>query len=471
MGTHRKTFTMALMNIKQEAHFRDFSEFIMEKMGMLPEGEITETMRREAYKRFREQTGKEAFATLPTIRKWFGIGGSAVPDREQVYRICLAMGLSVADCQEYLIYGIHEPAFQVNDYREVILVYGLENHKSYEQCQQMILDFEQRLTHVMSFAQTCGTQTLMGEFQVRKTLEWQEFLEWMMENASSFKGYSKTTLDYFRKYKKLILQYAKKDAQEELERLLSETDYSVWCQHRLYDPRNYRRNIRKYVNAQSKGRKKTISDGLKASITELCSLAYTEKESNARLLSEVFQPKKDDKESTSDCQSVNSMTEKHLSDLLNVPLHKERFFQTRQAELELENMDEESQCPVWILKLSQEYGRGMNRNATVGEAKEWIASYRKENKRRCLQIQRQDILPLILYVAQHRYLEEIGQDMSSYCQKDALELFRTLADSTLAACNMSRLNEAYELDAVLCACYQAEDMFGYAELLELKLTK
>ena len=101
----------------------------------------------------------------------------------------------------------------------------------------------------------------------------------------------------------------------------------------------------------------------------------------------------------------------------------------------------------------------------------WIASYRKENKRRCLQIQRQDILPLILYVAQHRYLEEIGQDMSSYRQKDALELFRTLADSTLAACNMSRLNEAYELDAVLCACYQAEEMFGYAELLELKLTK
>lgn len=59
MGTHRKTFTMALMNIKQEAHFRDFSEFIMEKMGMLPEGEITETMRREAYKRFREQTGRK----------------------------------------------------------------------------------------------------------------------------------------------------------------------------------------------------------------------------------------------------------------------------------------------------------------------------------------------------------------------------------------------------------------------------
>lgn len=46
-------------------------------------------------------------------------------------------------------------------------------------------------------------------------------------------------------------------------------------------------------------------------------------------------------------------------------------------------------------------------------------------------------------------------------------MFKVLADSTLAACNMGRLNQNYELDAVLCACYQQEEMFGYAELLEL----
>ena len=63
----------------------------------------------------------------------------------------------------------------------------------------------------------------------------------MIENAASFKGYSKTTLDYFRKYKKLILQYAKRDAQDELERLLSETDYAVWCQRRLLNPLNYQK--------------------------------------------------------------------------------------------------------------------------------------------------------------------------------------------------------------------------------------
>lgn len=466
MGTHRKTFTMALQNIKRDKHFEDFADFIMDKLDIPKEEEMTAETRRSAYRAFRARTGKEDFATLPTIRKWFGIGGRAVPDREQVYQICMAMGLSMEDCQEYLVYGIHEPAFQVNDYREVILVYGLENHKNYRECQEMIRDFEEGLSHVLTFEQTCGTQTLMGEFQGRKNLPWEEFREWMIENAASFKGYSKTTLDYFRKYKKLILQYAKKDAQEELERLLSETDYAVWCQRRLLNPQNYQKNARKYVNAQSKGNKSTMSDGLKASITELCSLAYTEKESNARLLSEVFQSEGEGAEEAPKFPSVHSMTEKHLSDLLNVPLHKERFFRTRQAELVLAGLDDEEACPVWIIQLQQEYGRSSLSLKTAGEAKKWLTQYRRENKRRCLQIQRDDILPLIMYVAQHRYLDTIGQDMSAYRQKDALEMFQVLADSTLAACNMSRLNQKYELDAVLCACYQPEEMFGYAELLE-----
>ena len=123
---------MALLNIKRERQFSDFSDFMIEKLEMSTEGEITDEMRREAYRLFRKKTGRQDFAALPTIRKWFGIGGSAVPNREQVYQICLAMGLSAEDCQEYLIYGIHEPAFQVNDYREVVLVYGLENKISYE---------------------------------------------------------------------------------------------------------------------------------------------------------------------------------------------------------------------------------------------------------------------------------------------------------------------------------------------------
>ena len=108
------------------------------------------------------------------------------------------------------------------------------------------------------------------------------------------------------------------------------------------------------MNAQSKGKKRNLSDGLKASITELCSLAYTEKESNARLLSEVFQTEGEGAEEAPEFQSVNSMTEKHLSDLLNVPLHKERFFRTRQAELTLSKLADEDKCPEWIIRMQRE---------------------------------------------------------------------------------------------------------------------
>lgn len=34
MGTHRKTFTMALLNIKREKQFQDFTDFIMEKLNI-----------------------------------------------------------------------------------------------------------------------------------------------------------------------------------------------------------------------------------------------------------------------------------------------------------------------------------------------------------------------------------------------------------------------------------------------------
>lgn len=467
MSMHRKTFTLALDAIKQERHFNNFSDFITQKLSLEAEAELTEETRKNAYQIFRTKTGGIDFASPPTMRKWFGIGGEAMPDREQIYMICLSMGASVSDLQEYLLNGIHEQAFEVNDYREVILVYGLENHKGYEKCVEMIHDFELKLSHTIQLQHTCGTQTLYGEFIGRRYLPWKKFCEWMLENAAYFKGYSKTTLQYFQKYKKIILQYAKKDAQEELERFLSETDYSIWCRKRLLKPSDYSVNARKYARAQEKAQNGSISRDLSKSIRELCTLAYTEKESNARLLSEVFQSKKELREGTINFRTVSNMTEKHISDMLNVPVHKEHFFLLRQAEIELCGLQEDAECPEWIVQLHQDFEKNHMKLRSAGDARKWVDKYRHENKRRCLQIQRDDLLPLILYVAQHRYLDSINQDMSAYCREDALEVFQMLADSTLAACNMCRLNQKFELDAVLCACYQQEEMFSYAELLEI----
>ena len=57
MGTHRKTFTMALLNIKREKQFQDFTDFIMEKLNIAGDGEITDDMRKSAYRAFRTRTG------------------------------------------------------------------------------------------------------------------------------------------------------------------------------------------------------------------------------------------------------------------------------------------------------------------------------------------------------------------------------------------------------------------------------
>ena len=48
----------------------------------------------------------------------------------------------------------------------------------------------------------------------------------------------------------------------------------------------------------------------------------------------------------------------------------------------------------------------------------------------------------------------------------ARAMFRQAADDVLIACNMAPISEEWELDAVLLACYQKQEMYGYADALE-----
>lgn len=68
-----------------------------------------------------------------------------MPNRTQVYQMCFAMELSVEETQEYLFYGLHEPAFQVIDYQEVLLAYGIYQHCSFSECLDMINELEMLL--------------------------------------------------------------------------------------------------------------------------------------------------------------------------------------------------------------------------------------------------------------------------------------------------------------------------------------
>lgn len=466
-----KTLTITLEEIKVTKRFKDFSQFIIEKMGCsyLEEGEEAQNeQRKQAFAEFRKRTNREEIASLPTMRKWFGIGGKATPSREQIYQMSFAMELSAKDVEEFLLEGIREPSFQVNDYQEIILIYGLENKISYEECMNMIDELEERMEPDTTFLQTRGTQMLLSEFRGHKHLSKEKFLDWMVENAVCFKGYSKTTLDYFIKYKKIILDYVKKDAEEELGRLLAETDYDNWCRGKGLFTKDPKKRIHNYIRSHSTGKKNVISKDLKESIMELTSIAYTDKNANVQLLAEVFRSNRHRKTETSvGLSSIEGMTGKKLSDLLNVATQKQRIFHVRQANRKIKDMENAHACPRWIQEIAQEYSRKKVDIQTIEDAKNWMKEYLEEHKRRCLQIQRSDILPMILYVSQRRYLKEIDHDMAKYCQKDALIAFENLANATLSACNMCQLNEQYELDTLLRSCYGKEEMYSYSELLEV----
>ena len=100
------------------------------------------------------------------------------------------------------------------------------------------------------------------------------------------------------------------------------------------------------------------------------------------------------------------------------------------------------------------------------EAKIWLAEYDKEHKRRQLDVQRSDLLPFVLYVSQQKYMEQMEQTGSIYDAKKAKEMFTQSANDVLTACNMQPLSEERELDTVLIACYQEDEMYGYADVLE-----
>ena len=113
----------------------------------------------------------------------------------------------------------------------------------------------------------------------------------------------------------------------------------------------------------------------------------------------------------------------------------------------------------------KEYGCSAKECRTIGSALEWLEEQRKKQKRRCAYIQRNDLLPLIQSIALKRYIRSVGR-YGEYEAKEALGIFVQQANLILSACHMELLNpEKYEMDALLCACYQEEDYYFFSEVL------
>lgn len=455
-------FLNIIKNILISNSFVRFDDFIIRKIGGNEiNQELTEKIRHNAFLLFRKKTGNIDFASLPTMRRWFGINGYAEPGREQIYEICFALSLSGEDAEEFLRMGIHEPGVQFNDYQEIIYLYCLENHLSWETAQNLLEQFENSWDSSIQFEQTHSTNQLMKQFSMKKGESTDQFMQWMSVNAASFKGYSKTALDYFNTYHSIIVKYVRMDAAERLDALLKETDFLHWVRKkRILPVKNQGELVRKYIRYVQRRRFMSISEDLLDNIRELNKIANAESDSSQSILSGIF--------TTGNAYSsvIGNMTGKHLSDLLNLPVQMERAIRAEKALAELKEQKGNLKCPQWIQDFIAEYTKGKEVPDTNAAAKEWLSHFCTEHKRRCRLIQRQDILPMVLYVAQRQYTDKMGENGTEYYQESAKSLFVEMANVTLSSCGMSVLNPDFQLDAILLACFQPEEMYSYEELLD-----
>lgn len=463
----------ALQKMDEANHFsRMDSLFVQQMLG--EEGKtVTPEVRRMAYQEFRKRSGKREFASVPTMQRWFGIDGYARPTRSQVYEIVFCLRLGMKELETFLTVGLREPSVQINDYMEAIFAYGLENGLEYDECVGMIREFEQNLDEDFALCHAQNTQELLKQFQSRKDLPKDEFMEWMTENADAFKGYSNTVRNYLVKFRHTICKSVRQDMKEYLKELLVDAGYDSWRGKHRFRPNEYGESIRKFIYDN-----RSLPEEFRKEILRLVKYIYFDDDTNTLLLSAVYSASR-----YSECQFTNlgkweklsRMTEKHLSDLLNVATQKERDIRTAQAEAVLQqkrNSAKDEKCPEWIEALMCEYGiqtmeEAVSDGISLKDASRMIEAYRREHRRRCVLLGRNDLLPFVLYTAQHRYLESIGFDMANYVSGAAKREFVVLADQTLAACSMAKLSEEYELDAVLLACFQEDDMYSYSEVLEV----
>lgn len=443
--------------------FLDFDVFIVRELGYsFQTKEELDKFRRRAFLDFRKKTGHFMFASLPTMRKWFGIGSFSRPRREQVLAICLKMQTGRKKASEYLMIGLGESAFQIRDYREVIFMYGLENGMTFEFCLDLINKFEKKVDFRSKEENTISDEVFEQEFMKIIDKSPDVFLSWMLSEQKFFKGYQDVISNILQYCRKEVLLYIRKDARKKLEDLLAETNFRKWLSKKKYhevEPRElFRRFVRSRHNAEYKGISKNMGDN----ILELSSIAFSQLEANSKLLAEVFPFA-----GNTVFNNIKGMSAKHLSDLFNVSLQWERLLVSNQTCCKLMNLDGESNCPDWLNDIAEICNRPFHELQSVKDALYQLTIYSEEQRRRCIDIRRGDILPMIHYVSQCQYLDSIDNTEEKYNMKNAKSFFATKANHMLRLCQMAPLNKEYELDSVLLSCFQPDEMYSYSEILEL----
>ena len=184
------------------------------------------------------------------------------------------------------------------------------------------------------------------------------------------------------------------------------------------------------------------------------------------LLSEIWFNEKNGAHPVEESQGLYNMTARHLSELLRIAEKREEEIWLAAMTGELEELAEDETCEKNLLEDLNAHKILCEKHTTVKEVKAQLYELRKNRKRRYFCIQRSDLLPMILYISQRRYLESQAQSVH-YEKKEAKAQYIKMANSILNACQMALLDDSYRLDAACLVCFEQEDMHEYQEVLEI----
>lgn len=449
--------------MKKTKHFHHFEEYLIEKW--LPEeqrqGESPEKFPLLAYKNCYRRIRHTKVASRNTVRKWFGIEESILPKREQIIRLAFAAQFTVEELQEYFQEGMLAPGIQINDYREVIFMYGLEHRCSYQDCLDMITLFERCVNQDTVILQRTHTEQLRKLYRASRSLEPEAFLVWMCDHAEYFKGYSRVALKHFVELKKEIVGYVSEVDRIALKQYLEKYQFSAWVKENGL-AKVEKEDIQRFVHNVSRRKNDYISPADKNEIRRLMRTAYLQKHTNADLLKEVFPlPVKN--------QGTFVMDQKKISQILRIAEHKEKEIKLSWALSCLGGIKEKDTiCPQWIITLMERYQLTVRSAAqpeavrTVWDAEKCLKKCLKDQKQLCHLVRREDLLPLIHYVSQLRYEKE----NKGYHREGAKAVFTDLANKVLSDCQMAALKEGYRIDDIFLSSYREEEMHSFADLVE-----
>lgn len=409
---------------------------------------IPEKIRQEAYHHFYEVAAKQNIASRPTIQRWFGIRGHSMPKREQIFHLAFVCGFTVDETREYLQYAISEPDFQVNDYHEMIALYGLDNHMSYEEYEDMVEYFEQYSDWSIPIRQTAHTDEIMRRYEPVRHLKPKDFLLWVRRNEELFKGYSMTTYRNFMNLVEEALNLFREEIRELLFLTLEDTGFFQWAEENHVAESEYGKEIRHFLKNKKRRKNNPISKEKIEEIEQLTAMAYSPLRRVCDLLSEIYSgiqisntnlDKSIQKELR---QEIGYVDAKYISEIISISSQKEKEMHLLQAY---------TKCRKGILnKVDEKY----------------LQRQMKQQRQRTHNIRRPDLLLLIQYVTQKRYLREIQKNGQVYEEKDAKDLFIETADTILNICGMRPMNEKYRLDYLLLKCFGADDIYYLSDILE-----